>query len=181
MTKFYTGIGSRNVPEDIGYLIADIAINLSNIGYRLRSGGADGCDSWFQQGAERRQDIVYPDMDIYIAWNGFNNLRDNGNTIHCPSGWDNWKEAEKIASEIHPNWNACSRGAKALHTRNVYQVLGKDLDNPSSFLICFAPSMGDSVQGGTRTAWEIARLFGVPCFNLDNFNDRERIKAWLHP
>jgi predicted Rossmann fold nucleotide-binding protein DprA/Smf involved in DNA uptake len=48
--KFYTGIGSREVPNDIQYLMQKIATKLESLGFTLRSGGASGSDSAFESG-----------------------------------------------------------------------------------------------------------------------------------
>lgn len=87
-------------------------------------------------------------------------------------------------SQVHPAWGLTrpngapilSMGAKMLHTRNVFQVLGKNLDKPSSFLICYAEVDKDGIpKGGTRTAWQIAKSRGIPCFNTFLPEDKARI------
>lgn len=40
MLKYYTGVGSRNVPANIGRLMTITATFLESKGYTLRSGGA---------------------------------------------------------------------------------------------------------------------------------------------
>ena len=52
MTKFYTGIGSRQTPKDILNLIEDVAFKLASKGYILRSGAAKGADTAFEDGAK---------------------------------------------------------------------------------------------------------------------------------
>ena len=47
----YTGIGSRETPHHILTLMTEIANILDNIGYTLRSGGADGADTAFALGS----------------------------------------------------------------------------------------------------------------------------------
>lgn len=52
---------------------------------------------------------------------------------------------------------------KKLLTRNGYQVLGKDLNTPSEYLICYSNG-----KGGTQQAIRIAEdiNINVPIFNL---------------
>ena len=58
-------------------------------------------------------------------------------------------------------------GAKALHTRNVYQVLGLDLNTPSEFVVCYADvDKHNNVIGGTATAVNIAKEVGIPVYNI---------------
>lgn len=166
--KHYTGVGSRETPNEILVLMKDIAEWLFLKGYTLRSGGADGADTAFESGAHRQ-------CEIYIPWDGFNSLPSTEEYI-CLRDMMNADKAKEIAESVHPAWDRLSSGAKSLHTRNTYQVLGMDLQSPSKFLICYSKPQGKSISGGTRTAWEIAKQFGIPCFNLYRDEDRARIE-----
>ena len=53
--KPYTGIGSRNTPADMMLTIAKVGFALGSLGYTLRSGGAQGADTAFEQGASTAQ------------------------------------------------------------------------------------------------------------------------------
>jgi predicted Rossmann fold nucleotide-binding protein DprA/Smf involved in DNA uptake len=46
----YTGIGSRKVPGSVFDKFVSIGSELGNLGFTLRSGGADGCDTAFESG-----------------------------------------------------------------------------------------------------------------------------------
>lgn len=180
MTKFYTGIGSRQTPKDILKLMEDVAFKLAMEGYILRSGAAAGADTAFEEGAKAYADqIDYQQTlgQIYIPWESF---------TAYDSYYKDWykvldrmpkkAEAYQLASEIHPAWDKCSKGAKALHARNTFQVLGSNLDNPSNFLICWAKvDKHGNISGGTRTAWELAKNNRVHCCNLYNEEDKQRL------
>lgn len=156
--RYYAGIGSRETPPEVLELMTSVARALQAAGWRLRSGGADGADSAFAQGAG-------PDADIYLPWPGFNNVNDG---IAC--GDVPWMRA--IAETFHPAWGSCKRGARALHTRNVAQVLGHVIDGPrSEMVICW--TRNGSGQGGTGQAIRIARHYGVPVFDLAIPADRD--------
>lgn len=165
--KYYTGIGSRETPKDILALMTDIAVKLSSKGWTLRSGGADGADTAFENGAKLK--------DIYLPWKRFNN-REGIVLEHC----DRENFAYTKASEIHPAWDKLSRGAQALHARNIFQVLGH-LENsvPSKFVVFYAKPSGDSVSGGTRTAVECAKLYDIPVFNLYFEEVKEKMKSFI--
>lgn len=177
--KFWTGVGSRETPIEVMDFMVEVAFKLAQDGWILRSGGADGADTAFEQGARRA--LMDKQPDIYIPWWGFNNC--NEKTIFkCLKSFTLEKTilSEKIASEIHPAWEKLSNGAKALHTRNVFQVMGDDLNDPSKFLICWAKmDKSNTPIGGTRTAWVLAKQYGVPCYNLYNEEDYHRINEWL--
>lgn len=153
--KYYTGIGSRQTPSHIGYLMSRVGWHLAEKGYILRSGAADGADSFFEEGIGDE----YP-KEIYIPWKGFNGSQSElyfGNI-------GNEDEAEKIAKRIHPAFGKLTQGAKKLHTRNVWQLFGRDLDSESSFVIAWTPN-GES-KGGTRTVIELAKERSIPVYNL---------------
>lgn len=184
--KFYTGIGSRNTPEDILEIMSDLAFIFHKKGWTLRSGGADGADLAFEEGVKRSLvDIdrfpYFHDANIYIPWKNFRVVDDLWKDMYIHvTNKDVLRNAEIIASQIHPNWNACSRGAKALHTRNIFQVIGH-WDEPfqSKFVICWAPISGDSVTGGTRTAVEFAKSLNIEVFNLAEKKSLDRVLKML--
>jgi hypothetical protein len=161
---FYIGIGSRETPIDIQRIMYRFAQVMAEQGMTLRSGGADGADSAFEQGC----DSVQGKKQIYLPWVGFNG-RSSQFTKPSNAAYD-------LASEIHPAWFKCSRGMKALHARNCHQILGMDLNSPSSFVVCWTP--GGKLVGGTRTALVLASLNNIPVFNLFN-HDIAMIERWL--
>jgi hypothetical protein len=181
--KYYTGIGSRQTPKDILKLMEDIAFKLAQKGYILRSGAAGGADTAFEDGAKYYAEQIEERVtlaQIYIPWASFIKGGDHGDF------YKDWykvldrmskkEEAYRPASETHPAWDKCSVGAKALHARNTFQILGPNLNNPSSFLICWAQlDKHGQLKGGTRTAWELAKKHNVPCFNLYNEDDKQRL------
>lgn len=153
----------------------DIANHLRLSDYTLRSGGADGSDRAFYDGASGS---IYSNrnkqMEIYLPWEGFNGLNSNDAGIYLPSKFDNHQEAMKIASTVHPYWDKLKPAVRLLHARNVYQILGKDLNTPSKSVICYAPPLKSGrVKGGTATAVELALRNKIPVINLYYRNVRE--------
>jgi hypothetical protein len=173
---YYSGVGSRETPEDILEVMYDLAAKLGGRGYTLRSGGADGADQAFEDGCLSANGA----MEIYLPWDGFNNKGVYPRLGYYGPDRDTQEMAENIASAIHPAWDRLTRGGKSLHTRNIYQVLGQDLDTPSRFLVCYAKTTrGGYITGGTRTAFELAKKIGIPCYNLFDANDLQRVKTYL--
>lgn len=154
----YTGIGSRQTPEEILVHMEDMAKLFAELGFILRSGGADGADSAFEKGFDDYHDNgpCLGKKEIYIPWHGFNKRYVNDRTFFEPLAG-----AARIAKEFHPNWDACTQGAKKLHARNTHQILGYDLKTPSDFVVCWT-----GPTGGTNQALRIARHYKVPIFNL---------------
>lgn len=166
---YYTGVGSRSTPVSSLEFMEDLAekiVKLLNGHAVLRSGGADGADAAFERGASRGGG----EMQIFLPWKGFKTKEYPYG--HPSSLYGSSEDAFKIASEIHPTWDRCSEGARKLHARNVFQVLGPDLNTPSRVLVCWTE--GGQDIGGTRTAIVLARSYDIPIFNLDsNMSDDE--------
>lgn len=180
MVKFYSGVGSRDTPQDILILQRKVAAKLAKEGYTLRSGGADGSDIYFEYGS----DDINGSKEIYISWD---NPKSTHGRIYYHNNRDVFKldlspkkeDAMILASEIHPAWDRCSQAAQKLHSRNMFQVLGYRLDTPSKFLICYAIPQGGSVKGGTRSAFECAKKHGIPVFNMYREDVQERFIKYL--
>jgi len=127
---------------------------LAASGYKLSSGGANGADAAFEEGA-----------------------RSVGGPVRIWKAAEATPEALLLASEIHPNWKACTPYARKLHDRNCFQVLGQTLDEPARFVICWTP--GGKPVGGTATAILLAERYQIPIFNLARPADRARVESGL--
>lgn len=165
--KFYTGIGSRKTPENVLTKMVKIAEIMAKKGYILRSGGADGADTAFENGCDQANGA----KEIYVPWEGFNGVFDGISVT------GNEEEAEKIASKFHPAWHKCSQGAKKMHIRNVYQILGADLKTPTQGVVCWTPEGRGG--GGTGQALRIAKHFGIPINDLGEEVNLQKITMWI--
>lgn len=169
--KFVTGVGSRKVAGEGKDRIIEIAQLLDKAGYSLRSGGADGCDTLFEQNMPNSKKY------IYLPWKGFNK-----NTSELCTVTD---EAKKMAATVHPKYWALGIGPQKLHARNVYQVLGQNMDKPSDLLVCWTEDGCNSEKlssistGGTRTAIVLAERNQVPVYNVQNEKDYKAVKELL--
>lgn len=160
---YYAGIGSRQTPDDVLQQMEHIGTQLADV-WTVRSGFADGADKAFCLGAESANGR----MENFLPWLRFNdaplNQEDSRFIAFEDIPRDIGLEARAIAAQFHPNWGACNNAAKALHTRNVFQVLGRDLTTHSHMVVCWTPR--GSGSGGTGQAIRIARGFGIPVFDL---------------
>lgn len=169
---YYAGIGSRETPEHICELMTNIARELSDMGLILRSGHADKADLAFEYGANGK-------AEIYLPWRSFNSDAPLKGTAIV--GAYNI-QSEDLAMKYHPAWQKCSDGAKRLHNRNVYQILGPGLghhlvETISKFVVCWTKD--GKASGGTGQALRIAEAYNIPIFNLYNENDLPRLGEYL--
>jgi len=155
--NFYTGIGSRETPKDVIILFKNIGKILGKTQYTLRSGHAIGADQAFEEGC----DMVNGKKEIYLPWENFE--KSNSNLIVRD------KKAFEIAENFHPYWYNLKPGAKKLQARNSHQILGKDLNTLTNFVICWTKD--GKGTGGTGQAIRIANYYKIPVFDAGRFSD----------
>lgn len=183
-----TGIGSRETPDDIMALMTRIGTACEAAGGRLRSGGAGGADLAFEAGWRDPANC-----EIYHPWRGFRpkigdtqvdieralgrKRPEYGTGAPIILGGEILERAQDMAAAYHPNWDRCSSGARALHSRNMPQVMGAKLDHLSDIVVCWTP--GGGATGGTGQAIRVARDRGVRVANLQRTDDRRALVAAL--
>lgn len=170
--RYYAGIGSRETPRAVLREFWRLGRDLAHRGMTLRSGGADGADSAFEGGC----DSVNGPKQIFLPWDGFQGRHEDrtpDRRVYVGVG----PQALDLAGGIHPAWKSCSRGARALHARNGYQVLGPKLDTPVDFVICWTKhGLG---QGGTGQAIRIALDRGIRVYDVGNEETPHHLKVDL--
>lgn len=133
----FAGIGTRTISDEARKSLTTYAWVLKEMGLDCRSGGAGGSDKIF--------------LDVF--GDRCQVLRPHHSTV----------ESRKIAGEYHPAWDACDWGVKQLHGRNSQIILGENLDDKATFVLCAATS---ETQGGTSLGIKIARSYAIPVFNV---------------
>jgi len=165
--KIFSGIGSRETPQDDLYLLRDASKYFCGKGYILRSGAAFGAD----KNCERGCDMVNGKKEIYLPWRGFNDSESN----LFPDNLPKWLEAQTIAKQFHPAWDRLGDAARKLHSRNSMQILGKNLDNPVDFVLCYCPIVNGEHVGGTSQALRLAKHYGIPIINIFNEEHKKKL------
>jgi len=164
----YSGIGSRDVPDNIVTIIHKMAKSLADADFTLRSGGAVGCDTAFDEAAydtiEHKE--IYKPFGLHrksIPWI---------KVLKSP-------EAMKIANDHHPLDVREMPVNKAKYLcRNPYTILGEDLKTPSKFVLYWMPL--DKETGGTAHSLRIAKTFRVPIFMVpDKMKEAHELVEFL--
>lgn len=166
--RTYAGIGARATPEPILQLMTRCAFALAKRAYTLRSGHAAGADSAFEAGAGTRSEIYLPAP----RWRG------SSSALHPETiARDRWHRARMIAATHHPGFATLGEFIQNLHTRNVFQILGQTLCDPSEFVLCWTPN--GEAEGGTGQAIRIAKAHNVPVYNLQRPRERAHVEKHL--
>ena len=167
----YAGIGSRETPPAIQQIMNTIAEELGARGWVLRSGHAEGADIAFELGAQDHP------KEIYLPWQGFNGGRSGTGDAIDPATLSSYKQAVAYAEYFHPAWEKCSQGARALHTRNMYQILGQNLNTPVKCVVCWTKDGKSS--GGTGQALRLAEYLEIPIFNLHDLAQLDKLATYV--
>jgi hypothetical protein len=169
----YAGIGSRTSPEDVLHQMREFSFQAANLGWTLRSGGADAADKTFEVGC----DDANGKKEIFLPWRGFNH---NVSPLYTPSA-----DSFRIGAEIHPAWQYLKEPQRKLIARNMHQILGKHLAVAVKLVVCYTPDGCESYKtysqktGGTGTAISLASLNNIPIFNLKNEGRAEQALEFI--
>lgn len=125
---------------------------LARRGWLLRSGGSPGADTAFEKGC----DLGGGAKEIYLPWRGFNGS--DSPLFETPAA------AAELARKIHPGLNRRSASMQKLRARNVCQILGASLNEPSHLVIAWTENAVPS--GGSATVLRIAKERVIPVLNL---------------
>lgn len=177
MVKYYAGIGSRKTPIEVLLDMRDHGEVLCTLGWTLRSGGANGADTAFEQGCDNGCDGAR--KEIYLPYKNFN---DHSSTLYNIP-----EEAYEIAQEVYPYKFPANKPWIAHYmARNVLQILGQTLDTPSAFVLCWTPDGAETEKetsgktGGTGQAIRLASRLDIPVFNLKNETAKIRFADFVN-
>lgn len=170
-----TLVGSRETVKGDVQKVWVVTGLLNRLGYDGRSGGAPGMDEEWAINMDFCQRILPND--------GFQGFYHDGHGIlaldYAPLNIHN--KAASIAEQHHGYWDNLKDWHKKAHTRNAMQVLGANLDDPSKLTIYAAfETKHGKVSGGTSTAVEISRSYGVPTYNIRDEKQYEALLAFLN-
>lgn len=185
-----TGIGSRTTPASEQAKMTEFARAVVRHGGIVRSGGARGADTAFALG------LAPANQEIYLPFANFQGVK-NGEGVFVldalPS--DVRVAALAIAKRFHPNWSAVENKGQAavkLMTRNVFQVLGRNLNDPSHLVVMWAKGTRTTVakkdslnrifdvDGGTGLAVRLAHSLHIPVLHTQLPEHENILRLYQH-
>ncbi len=181
MQRYWTGVGSSTTPPDVQQTQTKIGECLARAGLILLSGGAVGSDSAFERGVGDKHLIFYGNTR-HKTLHGYASIPRGAGRVLIEDGPLAQRAEQIVQHVLEPDhWRNITRNpfVRNLIRRNVFQVLGPQLNTPTEFLVCWAKPEGDSIHGGTKSAYELARLLGIPTYNLIDGNDRARLSEHI--
>lgn len=187
MPIYMTFIGSRKLAEpqfaDDARFFYKFAYRCAQLGIILRSGGADGADVIAEKAyadAIKNGEATASQVEIFVPWKPFQAIKGINNPLYQlhinVTDKNIIQRAEAMVREIHPIYKrvgaSLSFGAMKLHSRNMFQVFGQDLNTPISANVCWTEHGIKS--GGTASAITLSENNSIPVFNLGSPN-REQV------
>ena len=178
-TNFYTGIGSRQTPDEVQNEIVKWSNSMQN-NWILRSGGAKGADDAFERGI-----TISDRKEIYLPWAQFGGRQGSGTYTVTSFAKSIQRCAQEIAKRYHPFWEKLTSGGEILMTRNVMQILGQDLKTPSDFVVCWAQGLRYDkdgrildAAGGTGQAIRLAYSLFIPVLYWNDPTHQNILKSY---
>lgn len=191
MQKIATLIGTREPTDKELTVLATVGSFLCEQGYICRSGGAPGSDQAWEACFPTSQ------QEIYLPWNGFcdKSSLQGSHMIPLSHMSSHIQDLTSVAVEYfypkdrqHKLWDAAGNKTPTyrLMQRNTLQVLGRDCNTPSNFVVCIASASEldsqrriKNVKGGTGQAVRIAYHFGIPVWNIRVPDHVDELIGWL--
>jgi hypothetical protein len=203
----FAGIGTSSLEEvraDVPEMATKTAAWLASISRRqpeiemqMTSGNCVGMDAAFQAGfalAVSKGANIAQNHHIYMPFAGFGiPVNHSTGTYLMPNDTQlDWTGAKQLAIQHHAVWSKMLEAGRDMKVkaqpfliRDVFQVLGHDLQSPVDFVLCatrFAEECKadcTAMTGGTAMAIAIADAYNIPVFNMNALNFGERFKEFL--
>lgn len=159
----YVGMGEQKIPKDYRNIVIEIAKELSDRGFIMRSGGSKGTETFFEKGTKFRN------REIYLPWNGFNEKECNsiGNYLCTDKlSRDLVNQAEELIAPHHSHWDKLNGTHKRLYIKQVFQLLGRNLDSPTNFVLYYGNESGGVIKNNALIGIKLAKRLMIPTFNL---------------
>ncbi|QBJ02806.1 DprA-like DNA recombination-mediator protein [Pseudomonas phage Psa21] len=178
------GVGSRTVPEWALELMIRLGRTYTDLGYQMSSGDAWDSDRAFLYGAAQSKRYQEIGAKVYLHKDGTNGRWIKDNPFYYDASLFDTTVATTARSMAilarGSTWGLNETGL-ALHTRNVYQIHGINLDELVKAIYFYAEPLGKTkVSGGTNTALQLAVKAGVPIVkNLYYQETVDEITKWL--
>lgn len=156
--RVYTGICNQRPPSSACQLLDRVAAFLAREKFTLRSGASGKGELVLEKAAV----FAGGKTEIYLPWPGYNH--------HASRLFKIPREAFGVAASFEPRWMYFGKPARRVAARGCVQLLGKELDRPSRFLICWTEY--GSGSGNCELALRIASANDIPALDLGKFDQR---------
>ena len=97
-------------------------------------------------------------------------------TINNTRTLSNFNKAEELVYKYYPYPDRLEeyKSLKYYYARNLYKILGRDLNSPSKIIIAYYPPERESMET------IIAKAYNIPILNLAKPNHRKALEEYIH-
>lgn len=166
----YVGIGPQAAGETVIELSKNFATAMAEMGWTLRSGGAEGMDEAFEAGCNS----VKGTKEIFIPDAGFR--RRNNPVDKVVHTLDKHLAAIQQAKPFFPIWDKLGTTTQMFLVRNVFALLGEKLNKPANLVVTWSQYEGT----GSHQLLQMAKAIGIPAFNLAEPGQMEAIEKTVY-
>lgn len=153
----YVGVGPMTAGEDMCAQAKIFGQAMAEMGWTLRSGGAEGLDEAFERGAlegNGKTEIFIPSADFRKRF------KSSDKVIHT---LDKHIEAMREVAPLHENWSQLGTTVQMFLTRIPFCLFGEKLDKPAHFVVGWSKHYPHT---GAGIVLKMAEMAGIPAFNL---------------
>ena len=170
-TQLYlpVAISINNDAPDLSKELESLTKRFNDMHITVRVDGAEGQAEYFEKNALN--------TEIHLPWKGFGDKESKFSF--------NPDEAYYLAKLYTPNYESIKEGARIFLARNVRLVMGKNLQSPALFLVCWTKDGCEHARdrnmstGFAGLPIAVASALKIPVFNLSNPGAVNRINAYL--
>lgn len=154
---YWAIVGSREVPRPILEVMIRLGRTLTDIGYSVSSGDAYDSDRAGWYGAKQSSNYDAIGSRIYLPNASKAQRIEKYGFIDASQFTDTWATARSMAASIHGAFDRMNSWGQDLHTRNVFQIHGHDMNSLVKGVFLYAKPYGKTqLSGGTNTAYQLA-------------------------
>lgn len=166
----WTGVGSRDVPDDVSPVLIWVGKCMALLGGVLCTGDAIGSDYLFKVGYDECRGANMPPAQVYYTKkkNQRDLQHDPVKGQHEAERYPTWEQSSAIAFRARGSFEGLFPSGIGLHSRNPMQVLSETLEDPRKIIVFYARPVGKKgkVDGGTNTAVQVAIQYDIKRVNL---------------
>lgn len=167
----FTSYGQQ-LPKDMAAQAAQIGKELSDLGWTYRGG--------YEEPGLMTMDIAVnkDSREIFVPWQGFNKGRHKHEGVlvcHC---LETHLSAIEMAQQAYPTFKEETTEIQMYWVRNIYLLLGENLDKPTDLVIYYQDGQ-TTAKTGSQYLLHAALQMEVPCFNIQNQQGMDKLYEYV--
>jgi hypothetical protein len=158
LIQAYTALGAAEAPAETLETARKIAVWMQRRGYTLRTSGEPGIPRAFEAG------VTWPSaLEVILPESPYHGRTASPVGPAYIADTASFQAAQKLLASIE---NSSTTSTDDAAIAMVLQILGRDLESPSDFVVLWKQPDDRDTSGRTRTLRAIAHTANIPVWNL---------------